>query len=121
MVRRRSTVRFRKGAQHRAWTCELTLLAVFHGPVAAAITKEEKAGPAVVARALACCNVGAVLAAIGTASAEQISGCRPDKFGHGTREDRHACAAAWRQCRLREVMVTSGIRCKSAGAIPLHV
>src|SRR5438477_14386 len=82
-----------------ALTCELTPLALFHGQVAAAITKEEKAGPAAVARALTCCNVGAARAAIATASAEQISGRRPDKFGHGTREDRPACAAAWMQCR----------------------
>jgi hypothetical protein len=61
-------------------TCELTPLALFHGQVAAAIGKEEKAGPAAVARALTCCNVDAALAAIATASAEQISGRRPDKF-----------------------------------------
>jgi len=42
-------------------------------------------------------DVGAALAAIGAASAEQISGRRPDKFGHGTREDQPACAAAWIQ------------------------
>jgi hypothetical protein len=71
-----------------ALTCELVPLALFHGQVAAAIGKEEKAGPAAVARALTCGNVGAALATIATASAEQISGCRPDKFCHGMSEDR---------------------------------
>jgi hypothetical protein len=69
-------------------TCELTSLARFHGQVAAAIIKEETAGPAAVVCALTCCNVDAALAAIATASAEQISGRRPDKFHHGPRENR---------------------------------
>jgi len=37
---------------------------LFHGQVVAAITKENKASPAAVARALTCCNVGAALAAV---------------------------------------------------------
>jgi hypothetical protein len=45
-------------------TCELTPFALFHGQVVAAITKENKASPAAVARALTCCNVGAALAAV---------------------------------------------------------
>jgi hypothetical protein len=52
------------GLDTGALTCELTSFALFHGRVVAAITKEKKASPAAVARALTCCNVGAALVAV---------------------------------------------------------
>jgi hypothetical protein len=101
MVRRRSTVRFRKGARHSGLDLRTYPSCPVSRPGCCRDHQEEKVGPAAAARALTCCNVGAALAAIATASAEQICGRRPDKFGHGPREDPPACAAAWRQCRMR--------------------
>ena len=116
----------RQGARHRAWTCELTRLALFHIQVVAVITKEEKVGPAAVARALTCCNVGAALAAIATASAEQISACRADKFGHGMREDRllappHGCSAGCAARSSAGARGTSQVSCAFGPGGPVRL